>query len=155
MEKDDLIDAVRDYLDANDWHYEYDPERRRIHAGLNLNCKLKKAKLHIHFRETSYCVYIVLDLNADNDVLPQILKYTAMANYGLPSGNFEVDVSDGEIRYKTYVDANGLDALSKQVIEGSIYRGWNNVDRYGNGLAALLMGFSDPETEIEKAEKDD
>ena len=53
------------------------------------------------------------------------------------------------------MDANGLDALSKQVVEGGIYRGWNIVDRYGNGLAALLMGFSAPGTEIEKAEMDD
>ena len=28
-----------------------------------------------------------------------------------------------------------------------------DVDRYGNGLAALLMGFSDPEAEIEKARR--
>ena len=28
-----------------------------------------------------------------------MLRYTAQANYGLASGNFEVDVTDGEIRY--------------------------------------------------------
>ena len=42
--------------------------------------------------------------------------------------------------------------LPARIIKDSIYAGWCMMDRYGNGLAALAMGFSDAETEIKKAE---
>lgn len=150
-----IVDAVRDFLDDDDWKYEYDAEKHLIRAGVALDCKLKHADLVIRIRETSYNVYISLQINADKDTLADVIRYTTMANYGLLSGNFEVDVEDGEVRYKSYVDAKDLESLPKAVIQGSIYRGWNTVERYGDGLAALIMGFSDVETEIEKAEKSD
>ena len=155
MDTDAIVDAIRDFLDDDDWKYTYDAEKKLIRAGLVLDCKLKHANLCIRIRETSYNAYISLQLNADKDTLADVIRYTTMANYGLLSGNFEVDVEDGEVRYKSYVDAKDLASLPKAVIKGSIYRGWNTVERYGDGLAALLMGFSDPETEIEKAEKRD
>ena len=34
-----------------------------------------------------------------------MMKYLTLANYGVVNGNFEMDLSDGEIRYKSYVDA--------------------------------------------------
>ena len=154
MEKEAIVDAVRDYLDDDDWNYEFDAEEGLIRAGLVFDCKLKSAYLRIRIRETSYNVYIVLKLNADKETLPEIIRYTTMANYGLLSGNFEVDVEDGEIRYKSFVDTMGIDRISREIVKGSIYRGWNTVERYGNGLAALLLGFSDAETEIGKAEKE-
>ena len=153
METGAIVDAIRDFLDDDDWKYTYDAERKLIRAGVALDCKLKHGDLCIRIRETSYNVYISLQINADKDTLADVIRYTTMANYGLLSGNFEVDVEDGEVRYKSYVDARDLESLPKEVIKGSIYRGWNTVERYGDGLAALIMGFSDVETEIEKAEK--
>ncbi len=78
-----------------------------------------------------------------------------MANYGLVNGNFELDLRDGEIRYKTYVNCDGLESLSEAVIQDSIYVGCVMMDRYGDGIAALAMGFSDADTEIKKAEHRD
>lgn len=153
MDTEAIVDAVRDFLDDDDWKYEYDAERKVIRADIVLDCKLKHASLRIKVRETSYNVYITLPISADRDTLPNVVRYTTMANYGLIPGCFEVDVEDGEVRFRSYVDADGLTALPKEVVKGSIYRGWNIVERYGDGLAALIMGFSDVETEIEKAEK--
>ena len=34
MEKEEIIDAVRDYLDADDWHYEYEADRNIIRASM-------------------------------------------------------------------------------------------------------------------------
>ena len=60
-----------------------------------------------------------------------------MANYGLVDGNFEYDVSDGEIRYKSFVpDYAELteDAIDRAV--GIIIRMAN---RYGKGTALLSI----------------
>ena len=154
MEKEAMIDAVRDFLDADDWHYEYDAEHAFIRAGVTLKCKLKSARMFIRFRNTDYNVYMVAPISADPENLGEVLRFTAQANYGLASGNFEVDVEDGEIRYKSYVDCDGLEALPKVLFDDGINACWAMMERYGNGFAALAMGFSDADTEIKKAEAD-
>ena len=155
MEREQILDAVRDWLDKDDWHYEYIAEKQLIKMGINLHSKIKSGNIFVDFKDDCYLVYLYSPINGDKDNLDELVKYLAMANYGLINGNFELDLRDGEIRYKSYVNCDGLDTLPDQVIKDSIYVGCAMMDRYGNGIAALAMGFSDADTEIKKAEKRD
>lgn len=152
METEAIVDAVRDYLDADDWHYDYDAEHAFIRGGVALRCKLKNARLIIQFRKKDYNVYMISPINADPENIGEVLRYSALANYGLANGNFEVDVRDGEIRYKSYVNCDAYETLPNEIIRNSINVCWAMMERYGNGFAALAMGFSDAQTEIDKAE---
>ena len=153
MDQEQIVDALRDWLDSDDWHYEYDAEHHLIRAGITLDCKLRNARIFIPIRaDGSYIVNIVSPISGDPKNMDELVKYVAMANFGLANGNFDIDVSDGEVRYKIYVNCKDLETLPAQIIKDSIYAGWCMMDRYGNGLAALAMGFSDAQTEIDKAE---
>ena len=155
MVREQIIDAVRDWLDNDDWRYKYDAEHYVIDTGIELDSKLKSGRVLIFFAEDCYTVYVIAPISGDKNDLGELNKYLTMANYGLRNGNFELDVTDGEIRYKTYVNCMGLDTLPEKIIEHSICAGWYTMDRYGNGIAALALGFSDAETEIQKAEQPD
>ena len=156
MDQEQIVDALRDWLDNDDWHYEYDAEHHVIRAGINLDCKLRDARVFIHIREDgSYIVNIVSPISGDPKNMDELVKYVAMANFGLANGNFDVDVRHGTVCYKIYVNCKGLEKLPDQIIKDSICAGWFTVDRYGDGIAALAMGFSDAETEIKKAEGPD
>ena len=153
MDQEQIVDVLRDWLDSDDWHYEYDAENHLIRTGITLDCKLRKARVFIPIRaDGSYIVNIVSPISGDPKNMDELVKYVAMANYGLANGNFDVDVEDGEVRYKIYVNCKGLETLPEEIIKDSIYAGWCMIERYGNGIAALAMGFSDAETEIKKAE---
>ena len=152
MEQEQIVDAVRDWLDGDDWHYEYDAEKHLIKMGITLKSKIKSGRIFVDIKKDCYAVYLCAPISGDKDNLGELLKYVAMANYGLLNGNFEVDVRDGEIRYKTFVNCDGLESLSPAVIQDSIYVGCLMMDRYGDGIAALALGFSDADTEIKKAE---
>ena len=103
MDQEQIVDALRDWLDSDDWHYEYDAERHLIKAGITLDCKLRNARIFIPIRDDcTYIVNIYSPVNGDPASLDELIKYVAMANYGLANGNFDIDVSDGEVRYKTY-----------------------------------------------------
>ena len=155
MEREQIVDAVRDWLDDDDWRYDYDAENHVIRTGVSLDCKLRTARVFIPIREEgSYIVNIVSPIGGDPKDIGEMVKYLTMANYGLANGNFELDVRDGEIRYKTYVNCKELESLPSQIIKDSILVGWCMMERYGNGIAAIAMGFSDAETEIKKAEGD-
>lgn len=148
----DMIDQVRDYLDKTDWKYEYIQDRNLITAGVNLNCKLQSVKLIINFNEGGYTVLAIPSMNADANTRASVLEYISRANYGVRSGNFEMDLNDGEVRYKTYTNAKGLDRIPDEIIEDSIVIPAMMFNRYGDGMAALMFGFSDPVTEIKKVE---
>ena len=148
----DLIDAVRDFLDKDDWKYEYQQEKNVIRSGITLKCKLQSVKLFLIFNETGYTVIATAPLNADESSRPNVMEYLTRANYGLRNGNFEMDVDDGEVRYKSYVNVKGMDTISSEVIQDSIMLPVVMMDRYGDGIAALMFGFSDPVTEIKKVE---
>ncbi len=152
MNQEEIVDAIRDWLDEDGWRYEYDAERHLIKMGINLKSKIKTGRIFVDVKDDCYVVYLISPISGDVDSLGELYKYVTMANHGLLSGNFEVDASDGEIRYKTYVDCEGLASLSKEVVRNSICVPCCMMDRYGNGIAALAMGFSDADTEIKKAE---
>ena len=127
-----------------------------IRSGVTLDCKLRNARLFIPIREDgSYIVNIVSPISGDPNNIGELAKYIAMVNYGLANGNFDLDVKDGEVRYKVYVGCETLEKLSVELIKDSIYVGWFMMERYGNGFVALAMGFSDADTEIKKAEGDE
>ena len=155
MEQEQIVDAIRDWLDEDDWHYEYNAEKHLIKMGINLKSKIKSGRYFIDIKEDSYLVYLYTPINGDPGNIGELVKYLTMANYGLYNGNFEVDVRDGEIRYKTFVNCDGLESLSPEVIKDSIYVCCVMMDRYGDGIAALALGFSDADTEIKKAEHRD
>ena len=152
MQGEQIIDAVRDWLDQDDWRYEFDAEETLIRLNVTLDSKIKKAHIVFLFKEDCYTLYATAPINGDTDDLTELNKFIAMANYGLRNGNFELDFRDGEIRYKTFVNCDGLETLPKEIIKDSLLAACFTLDRYGNGLAALAMGFSDAETEIKKVE---
>ena len=155
MEREQIIDAVRDWLDDGDWHYEFNAEKQWIKMGISLKSKIKSGTIFIGFKSDCYTVRLYAPINGDKDNLGELTKYLTMANYGLINGNFELDVRDGEINYKTFVNCDGLESLPEAVIKDSIYIGCAMMDRYGDGIAALALGFSDAESEINKAENQD
>ena len=155
MDQEQIVDAVRDWLDGDDWHYDYNADNHMISAGIKLDCKMRSARVYIPIRDdNSYIVNIVAPIKGDPNDLDELIKYLTMANYGLANGNFELDVRDGEIRYKTYVNCRELESLPDRIIKDSILVGWYMMERYGDGIAAISMGFSDAEAEIKKAEGD-
>lgn len=155
MEMDNVIDIVRDYLDDKGYHYEYNAEHQFLQLGFGLKCKLKRAKVIVDFRSAGYLVYAISPINGDKDCMGELLKFVAMANYGLVNGNFDVDVRDGEIRYKCWASTWKLDAYPADMFDESLSVPLMMMERYGDGIAALALGFSDAETEIAKAERRD
>ena len=150
---DDMITLVRDYLDTEDWKYDYDAGAKIIKAGVNLKCKLKSVNLVLRFTDEGFTTLAISPMNAGEDCRANIAEFITRANYGIRNGNFEMDYRDGEIRYKVYTNYKALDSISKEIIDDSVLIPPYMFNRYGDGIAALLFGFSTPEDEINKIEK--
>jgi len=153
MAAKELIAQVCRWMDQDSWKYDLEAEHNVIRTGVSLKCKLNSVKMVLLFNDLGYTSTALCPLKADEKTRAAAMEYITRANYGLRNGNFEMDVSDGEVRYKVYVNAKDTDQLGKGIIEDSIVLPALMFERYGDGLAAIMMGFSDPETEIKKAEE--
>lgn len=155
MDTEGMVDAVRDYIDKKGWHYEYNAEKKFMKLGFNIKSKLKNVRIFWEFKRDSYLVYTIAPICADKDNLAEVHKYVNLVNYCLINGNFELDVRDGELRYKAFVNTEGLDSISEAIIDDSLDVGIYMMEHYGDGFAALAMGFSDAETEYKKTQDND
>ena len=87
MDQEQIVDALRDWLDGDDWHYEYDAERHVIRAGISLDCKLRNARIFMPIREDgSYIVNIVSPINGAELECTD----TKMVRITLPAPNLSV-----------------------------------------------------------------
>ena len=78
------------------------------------------------------------------------------ANYGLIIGNFEMDFSDGEVRYKTSIDVEDEDEddrLSVALIKNLVYANVLTMDRYLPGVMSIIYGDVSPAQAIAQMEE--
>lgn len=98
-----------------------------------------------------FLFYAVSPVKAPEHVHGAISEFLTRANYGLRIGNFELDYSDGEIRYKSSLDFESQ-ALTQELIRNAIYPAVHTMDRYLPGLLRVSFGGATPLEAIEEVE---
>jgi hypothetical protein len=81
---------------------------------------------------------------------PPVTRYLTLANYGLVVGNFEMDLSDGEVRFKTSLDFEGCE-LETRLVRNLVAANLRAFERYFPGLVAVVNG-GDPEAALAAVE---
>ncbi len=97
-------------------------------------------------------VYSILPLRARPEDMPRATELLHRLNYGMVLGNFELDMDDGEIRYKTSIDVEG-DRLSKPLWMHVVAANVLTVDRYLIAIREVLHLGRDLRTAIKEAEQ--
>jgi hypothetical protein len=80
-----------------------------------------------------------------------LAEFLTRANYGLIIGNFEMNLDDGKIYYKTSIDFEG-DSLSLMLIKQLVYSNVEIMDRYLPGIEAVASFDISPCEAIAKIE---
>ena len=80
-----------------------------------------------------------------------VAEYLTRANWGMSIGNFELDFSDGEVRYKTSMDIDGID-LNENLIGMTFAVNNMSMDRYLPGLMAVIYSDVKPADAVQKVE---
>lgn len=72
----------------------------------------------------------------------EVMEFLTRANYGLLLGNFELDLSDGEVRFKAAHEAESS-TLSHAQFQNNLYLSVALMDRYFPGLQRVIQGSAD------------
>ncbi|NJN68679.1 MAG: YbjN domain-containing protein [Chloroflexaceae bacterium] len=99
-----------------------------------------------------FLFYAIAPFNVAEEKRPAVAEYITRANYGLPIGNFEMDYSDGEVRYRCSLDFEGV-ALTPSLVKNIAYPAVYTMDYYLPGLMKVVFGDHSPLEAIEEVER--
>jgi hypothetical protein len=95
---------------------------------------------------------VVLESTAPEHRL-EMMKFVTLANYGMQVGNFELDLEDGEVRFKTSVDVEGIE-LAEDLLRNMVELNILMMGLYYDGLVAVMRGGMTAEEAIAEIEDD-
>ena len=132
-----LFNALIEFFKTDDWPF-IQLEGRSI---LSLNFDGKNAKwtcfAQAREKQQQFIFYSVCPVNAPAEKRATLAEFITRANYGLIIGNFELDFEDGEIRYKTSFDAEGV-TLNQTLFKNLVYANVSMMDQYLPGILSIL-----------------
>lgn len=95
--------------------------------------------------------YSICPVNVPEERRNLISELLTRANYCLLMGNFEMDFSDGEIRFKTSIDVSG-DRITFALLRQLIYTNVLTMDQYLPAIMSVIYGNATPEQAIAQIE---
>ena len=145
--------TVINYLDKQGWHHQQMQDRETV--TLNLRTDISNYRLAFDFKEELDLVilYVLHEQNVIESKRSEVAEYLTRANYGIVLGNYEMDFTDGEIRYKVSIDVED-GVLSEAMVENMISASIASVDRYFSGLMAIQYGDMSAIEAISRSEKE-
>ena len=147
-----ILSAVEEFLEAEEWAYErnedYPGVLRFGFAGKNANLV---CYAQAYEEDQQLTIYAYLPNNVDMLKRVQAAEFLMRANYGLKIGNFEMDMDDGEARFKCSVDVEGGE-LTAKMVGNMVGSSVTVADRYYAGLMAVLFAGANPKQAIEQVE---
>jgi hypothetical protein len=97
------------------------------------------------------CCFSRVGFRVPDDKRVAVAEALTRANYGLRIGNFEMDLADGEVRYKASVDVED-GALSETMVQNLVRASLSSFDRYYPALMRVVWAGAAPADAIAEVE---
>lgn len=149
--RDRIFSTVVNFFTEDNWSFsqiEDEPILRMKFKGKNgkWQCYAQVREAHEHF-----VFYSLGEVNVPENKRFAIAEFLTRANYGLIIGNFELDFSDGQIRYKTSIDIEDTE-LNSALIKQLVYANVLTMDKYLPGIMKVIYGEVSPQEAIAQIE---
>lgn len=144
-------DTLGQFLAEDEWHPQPIDGTTAYRSGFNGRNGRFRVVAHVNVELEQLYVYVIADVNVPTDTRLPVAELMTRANYGMRIGNFELDLADGEIRYKSSIDFEG-EMLTAQLISNAIYPAVTTIDRYLPAILRVAYGSVSPAEAIGEVE---
>jgi len=149
-----IFTNLRRFLDDDDWRYRVVEDNAIIKFSVQGESADFECFADVKEERNICLLYIIAPNRVPQHRRLAAAEFLVRANYGLILGCFELDMEDGELRYRCGVDVEDSE-LSLAMAKNMIYTAISTMDRYYQGLMAVAYGDIDPKVAIAKSEKQD
>lgn len=148
-----LLAAITSFFQSDNWTFEKVHDRpvlRMSFQGKNgrWNCF---AQVRVASGLEQFLFYSVMPLNVPEPKRLAVAEFVTRANYGMAIGNFELDFSDGEVRYKSSIDASGVE-LTPGLIRPIVITNCLMMDKYFAGFMSVIYANVSPAEAVKQIE---
>lgn len=151
----ELYKIATAFFESDEWFPEQVGDETTLRMGFQGQSGRWLCVAHILEEQKQIMFYSILDVLVPEDKIYKVAEYVSRANFGLYIGNFELDWDDGEIRFKTAIDVDGIeDLVTPSLVQQLAYTNVTTVDRYLPGLVSVIFSESTPEEAIAMAEEE-
>lgn len=123
-----------------------------VQTVLRLGIALENAKtdcvIDIRIQDKIVAVFTICPVSIPENGRKQIAEFITMANFGLILGCFEMDMNDGELRFKSSFLFEDEESQSEIVFKQHLFTSLSMMDRYFPGIMAVLFANLDPKVAI-------
>lgn len=139
------------FLEEDGWHPQQLEDRNIYRMGFAGHNGDTTCYAQVLVDLEIFLFYVQWPIRVPEEARTAMAEYLTRANYGLRIGNFEMDLTDGEVRYKSSLDFEDA-TLTPDLIKHAIYPAVQTMDRYLPGMMAVIYGGKPPAEAIEEIE---
>ena len=118
-----LLDTVRALLEERGWEVEEHREQSLLRTLLEGRSGSWSCFVRTREDTGQITVHSICPRTAPEATREAVAEFLTRLNYGLIIGNFEMDLDDGEVRYKTSIDVEGEPLTAAQMRKLMEYNG--------------------------------
>ena len=148
----EILEAVEKFFTEDEWPYSQLDGRPTLRTAFKGDSGGWNCYAQAREKQEQFMFYSVCSSNVPKEKRLAMAEFLTRANYGLIIGNFEMDFSDGEVRYKTSIDVED-DRLSVALIKNLVYANVLTMDRYLPGVMSIIYGDVSPAQAIAQMEE--
>lgn len=146
-----IYEVVEEFLKTDNWSNTRLEDRTILKTGFEGDHGEFTCYAQAREEQEQFVFYSVFPVKVPPASHAVIAEFITRANYGMIIGNYELDLSDGEVRFKTSVDLEGVEAVPK-IIRNLVYANVLTMDKYFPGLMRVIYGGISPEEAIKEIE---
>lgn len=149
-----IFESMTNFFEKDDWQF------KEVKAGeiLQLEVSLENANYTCYAiaddENRSFRFYSDCPVKVPENKRLAVAEFLTRANYGLITGNFELNFIDGDIRYKTSIHVADQ-RLSYSLIKRLVYVNVTTMDDYFPGLMKVIYGGTSAEQALAEIENQD
>ena len=146
-----IFDATAEFLQNDNWPVTVVEDRLILRTGFNGDHGEFSCYAQAREEQEQFAFYSIFPVKINQKDHYTVMQFITLANFGMIIGNFELDLSDGEVRYKTSVDLEGVD-IQAGMLRNLVYANVLTMDKYFTGLMRVIYGGIMPEDAINEIE---
>jgi hypothetical protein len=145
-------EVISKFMNEEKWQFEETKELKALRAGFAGKNGRFLCFAKWNDTDDQFTFYAVPELAIPKDKVSPAMEFITRANFGLPVGNFELDLDDGELRFRSGLDVEGATA-SVPLVRQVVYTALVTLDRYLPGLKAVVEKGEKPKAAVDRIER--
>lgn len=159
VETSTMLATVKNHLEKVNWKYDLEhADGEHVIIKKEGSCVGENGSYGVSLvvQEPSniFCVFVKSHITFPRATLEDLSVFLTRANFGILAGNFELDMSDGEVRYTNVVNVSGS-FLSEEMIHAMIGVSLVAMDKYFAAAVKVAYGALSPEAAIHEIESNE